>query len=108
MTGAGVLAGFCPPMSALLIMQLGYSDLASRREMLKMDAAAYRVEYQKILDNLNPSKVLDDLGKYAILLCWEAPGQFCHWGLVAEWLEAHLGRPVPEYREPSLFDNDNI
>jgi hypothetical protein len=85
-----------------------YSALAPRREMLKMDEATYRVEYQKILDKLDPQKVLDDLGEDAVLLCWEAPGKFCHRRLVAEWLEKHLGRPVPELvvsQEPGLFDN---
>jgi hypothetical protein len=82
-----------------------YPALAPRREMLKLDEANYRVEYQKILDNLDPRKVFEDLGQDAILLCWEAPGEFCHRRLVAEWLEAHLGVTVPEFREPSLFDD---
>jgi len=82
-----------------------YPALAPRREMLKMDEAAYRVAYQKILDNLDPQKVSEDLGEDAILLCYEPPGKFCHRRLVAEWLEAHLGVTVPELREPSLFDN---
>ena len=82
-----------------------YPALAPRREMLKMDEATYREEYQKILDNLDPREVYEDLGKNSILICWEAPGKFCHRRLVAEWLEKHLGVTVPELREPSLFDN---
>ncbi|MEW6657204.1 MAG: hypothetical protein AB1424_00960 [Thermodesulfobacteriota bacterium] len=82
-----------------------YPALAPRREMLKMDEAAYRVEYQKILDKLDPHKVFADLGEDAILLCWEAPGRFCHRRLVAEWLEKHLGVHVPELQEPGLFDD---
>ena len=82
-----------------------YPALAPRRQMLKLDEATYRIEYQKILDNLDPRQVFDDLGEDAILLCWEAPGKFCHRRLVAEWLEEHLGRLVPELREPGLFDN---
>jgi hypothetical protein len=31
------------------------------------------------------------------LLCWEAPGKFCHRRLVAAWLEDALGIDVPEY-----------
>jgi hypothetical protein len=84
-----------------------YPALAPRREMLKMDEASYRVEYQKILDSLDPRKVFEDLGEDAILLCWERPGKFCHRRLVAEWLEQNLGVTVPEIevrREPSLFD----
>jgi uncharacterized protein (DUF488 family) len=57
------------------------------------------------LDKLDPQKVFDDLGEDAILLCWEAPCQFCHRRLVAEWLEKHLGVNVPELQEPGLFDD---
>jgi uncharacterized protein (DUF488 family) len=82
-----------------------YPTLAPRREMLKMDEATYRVEYQKILDKLDPQKVFDELGENAILLCWEAPGKFCHRRLEAEWLAKHLGVKVPELQEPNLFDD---
>jgi hypothetical protein len=82
-----------------------YRALAPRQKMLKMDEATYRVEYQKILDKLNPRKVFADLGEDAILLCWEPPGKFCHRRLVAEWLEKHLEVSVPEMLEPGLFDD---
>jgi hypothetical protein len=32
------------------------------------------------------------------MLCWEAPGEFCHRRLVAEWLEGELGIQVPEWK----------
>ena len=71
--------------------------LAPRREMLKMDEATYREKYQTILDNLDPWKVYEDLGENSILICWEAPGKFCHRRLVAEWLEADRALcPIPE------------
>ncbi len=82
-----------------------YPALAPRREMLKLAEATYRLEYQKILDKLDPQKVFADLGEEAILLCWEAPGKFCHRRLVAAWLEKHLGVAVPELLEPGLFDD---
>jgi len=44
-------------------------------------------------------------GGDAILLCCEAPGEFCHRRLVTAWLEACLEVTVPEFREPSLFDD---
>ena len=82
-----------------------YPALAPRREMLKMAEGTYREEYQKILDNLDPQRVYEDLGGNSTLICWEAPGIFCHRRLVAAWLEEHLGVTVPELREPSLFDD---
>jgi len=72
--------------------------------MMTMDEASYREAYQKILDGLDPQEVFEDLREDAILLCWEAPGKFCHRRLVAEWLEKSLGVKVPELREASLFD----
>jgi hypothetical protein len=75
--------------------------------MLKMAEDAYRVEFQKILDKLDPQKVFDDLAEDAIMLCWEPPGKFCHRRLVAKWLEECLGVTVPELeareRQKSLF-----
>jgi len=82
-----------------------YPALAPTRQMLKMGEAEYRAAYQEILDRLDPRKVYEDLGENSILICWEAPGKFCHRRLVAEWLEKHLGVTVPELRDPSLFDN---
>jgi hypothetical protein len=79
-----------------------YLALAPRRNMLKMDEDAYREEYQKILDKLDPYQVYEDLGAEAIMLCWEPPGKFCHRRLVAAWLEEKLGVQVPE-----LPQNDN-
>ena len=81
-----------------------YKALAPRRKMMTMDEASYREAYQKILDGLDPQEVFEDLREDAILLCWEAPGKFCHRRLVAEWLEKSLGVKVPELREASLFD----
>lgn len=56
----------------------------------------YIIQYDEILSRLNPQKIYKILdGK--ILLCWEAPGDFCHRRLVAKWLENNLGIIVPEY-----------
>jgi uncharacterized protein (DUF488 family) len=48
------------------------------------------------LDKLDPGEVAYELGSEAVLLCWEAPGRFCHRRLVATWLEEALGVDVPE------------
>lgn len=79
-----------------------YKALAPRGKMMTLDEASYREAYQKILDGLDPQEVFEDLGEDAILLCWEAPGAFCHRRLVAEWLEEKLGVQVLE-----LPQNDN-
>jgi hypothetical protein len=73
-----------------------YPALAPREDMLHLEEADYRREYQKILDCLDPRQVYEDLGPDAVLLCWEPAGAFCHRRLVAEWLEEHLGVQVPE------------
>jgi len=66
-----------------------------------VDEAAYAIEYQRdVLCKLDAAKVVEDLGSDAVLLCWEAPGKFCHRRLVAAWLEEALGIEVPEYPPP--------
>jgi len=52
--------------------------------------------YAEVLDKLDPSKVLEDIGEDAILICWEEPGKFCHRHLVARWLREKLDIEVEE------------
>lgn len=70
--------------------------LAPTREMLKMSGDDYSREYAAILRRLDPHEIYRTLGKNAVLLCWERPGEFCHRRIVAEWLEYHTGEPIPE------------
>jgi len=61
------------------------------------DATFYTKCYEEqVLSVLNPQRVYDDLADKA-LLCWEAPGQFCHRRLVAEWLQKSLNVSIPEF-----------
>jgi len=60
--------------------------------------------YIEVLDRLDPKKTYEELGKEAILLCYEAPGKFCHRHLVAAWLKEKLGIEVEELdEEPDLI-----
>jgi hypothetical protein len=54
--------------------------------------------YKQVLDKLNPKEVYEELGKDAVLLCWEASDKFCHRHIVAEWLSYRLGVKVEEYK----------
>ncbi len=61
------------------------------------DEEFYKEQYYKeVLDKLEPQKVYNELGKNAVLLCWEKKGKFCHRRLVAEWLEKALGITIEE------------
>jgi hypothetical protein len=62
---------------------------------------AHAEDYLDLLANLNPLKVYAELGAFATLLCWEAPGWACHRRAVAEWLEAALGVQVLELGFPA-------
>jgi len=85
-----------------------YPKLAPHRNMLKMQPAQYDSEFEKILDNLNPLEVIEELhrlfGPKIVLLCWEAPNVACHRRIVAEWLEAELGDTITELG----FDREQI
>jgi hypothetical protein len=63
----------------------------------------YLTLYAKILSQLDPQVVWDDLhnladGKEPIILCFESPGTFCHRRLVANWLSINLGVLIQEGR----------
>ncbi len=51
---------------------------------------------REVLDKLDAQTVYNELGCNAILLCWEAPGKFCHRHLVAQWFKEKLGVEVIE------------
>jgi uncharacterized protein (DUF488 family) len=52
----------------------------------------------QVLDRLDAAQVLRELGgNNLILLCWEAPGEFCHRRVVAAWLQKELGLVVEEF-----------
>ena len=45
-----------------------------------------------------PMRVINDLGgDNFILLCWEAPGEFCHRRVVAAWMQKEAGVLVEEF-----------
>ncbi len=85
-----------------------YKALAPRRDMLKMDYDPYRVLYHRILEELTPATVWDELHDLVhphdpVLLCWEKTpllgppeGRWCHRRMVAEWFESHLNFQVLE------------
>lgn len=57
-----------------------------------------RLYKAQVLEKLNAWQVLRDLGgDNFILLCWEAPGEFCHRLVVAAWFKKELGLEVPEF-----------
>ncbi len=76
-----------------------YLDLAPTWAMLKMSSEDYLIEYNRILAQLDPVKVADEL-EGSIICCWEQPGVSCHRLYVANYLHDKLGIIVPEW-EPS-------
>ncbi len=55
-----------------------------------------RKYYATVLNRLNPEEVYQELGADAVLLCWEAPGKFCHRHIVARWLNKALNLNITE------------
>jgi len=64
--------------------------------MIKLPPEEYVPLYEEILSKLDPEDVWKELGSDAVLLCYEAPGKFCHRRLAAEWLERELDVEIPE------------
>jgi len=78
-----------------------YLQLAPRKKMLKLVSEQYDIEFQKILDKLNPVTIYDDLtnlsqGKDIVLLCYEKDVNDCHRQKVGNWLESKLQIQVEE------------
>lgn len=64
--------------------------------------------YTKVLKNLDPKEVLDELSKFGdkvILLCYENNLEFCHRHLVAIWLEVNLNIEIKEIK---IDENGNM
>jgi len=73
--------------------------LAPPRPLIKIiDEATFIPLYRaQVLDKLDPYKIIRDLGgDNFIMLCWEAPGEFCHRRVVAAWLRKETGVLVEE------------
>lgn len=84
-----------------------YIKLAPTFSMLKMPIDKYLLEYNKILENLDPNKVIEDLneiagGKPLVLLCYEKPNEFCHRQLVSAWLKDKLNIEIEEWKDTQL------
>ena len=76
------------------------SVLAPPRPLIKiMDEATFIPLYRaQVLDRLDAHKIIRDLGgDNFIMLCWKAPGEFCHRRVVAVWLEKATGIKVEEF-----------
>jgi hypothetical protein len=74
--------------------------LAPPRPLIKiMDPETFIPLYKaQVLDKLDPHKIIKDLGgDNSILLCWEAPGEFCHRRVVAAWMRKETGVLVEEF-----------
>jgi hypothetical protein len=87
--------------------------LAPTQELLfvKDDPNSYVPKYKaEVLSHLSADAILARLQYICeqaktdkvVLLCWEAPGKFCHRHLVAEWLRTELGIPVCEVAKEEL------
>jgi hypothetical protein len=77
-----------------------YTRLAPNRRLVKiMDPTTFtRLYKSEVLDKLDPMQVIRDLGgDNFVLLCWEAPGEFCHRRVVSVWMEKATGIKVEEF-----------
>ncbi len=85
-----------------------YKPLAPSWNLVKIaDPQEFiRLYRAQVLDKLDPRKVLLDLGgDDFIMLCWEAPGEFCHRVVVGAWLRKELGVVVEEFN-PKMKRHD--
>ena len=100
------IAGYLPPGVAISLgVPRGWRGarctvLAPPRPLIKiMDPTTFTRLYKaEVLDRLDPMRVITDLGgDNFIMLCWEAPGEFCHRRVVAAWMRKHTGVLIEEF-----------
>ena len=100
------IAGYLPQAVAISLgVPLGWRGrrctvLAPSRRLIKiMDPQTFTKLYRaEVLDKLDPVKVLRDLGgDNFVMLCWEAPGEYCHRRVVAAWMRKHTGVLIEEF-----------
>jgi len=70
-----------------------------------IDNDTYRRKYIELLESrrsnkLNLDYLLSSLPSPSYLLCYEAPGEFCHRRVFAEWVEEKCGLVIPEWKNP--------
>jgi uncharacterized protein (DUF488 family) len=97
------IARYPPWRGPLAFKGWRYMALAPSKDLLNawneksISEAEYIWRYNaETLSGLDPAQVYQELGNNAILLCYEAPGEFCYRRLIAGWFEEHLGVSVPE------------
>lgn len=75
-------------------------DLVKRYKQKQIDRQQYTHEYLELLKqrNFDAQKFVDGLTDGAVLLCYEAPGDFCHRRLLANYINGHTGITVSEWR----------
>jgi Protein of unknown function, DUF488. len=79
-----------------------YKKVAPSWRMIKLPEPQYRIEYANLLSKLDAEEVYNELGKNAIILCYEKPNEFCHRRLVADWIKNKLGIYVPEVADMEM------
>ena len=75
-------------------------SLAPPRPLIKiMDPETFIPLYRaQVLDRLDPYRIIRDLGgDDFVMLCWEAPGEFCHRRVVAAWIQKETGVVIEEF-----------
>jgi len=93
------IAGKCPSWyKGREYKKLAPSYLFFKKYKEDDDKQFYTEQYQKeILDKLDPQRIYEELGKDAVLLCWEKSSDFCHRHIVSSWLMKELGIEIKEY-----------
>jgi hypothetical protein len=100
----GKLAKELPYRYKRLLALFPSSELLKRWLTSAIDPEEYTKVYRGYLDSLGLEAVISQLekkstdneGKPLVLLCWCAPGDFCHRRVWADWYLEKTGQEVPE------------
>ena len=95
----GKIPELCPSLK--LFQRYRYGDVTEKE---------YTREYLEQLDKIGIREILmmiHTFGENVVLLCWEAPGRFCHRHILADYINKNSKLTVDEFplenKEPMLW-----
>lgn len=76
-----------------------FSKYKSSNQTLEDEEEYTREFIKQRLNILDPKEVYKELGKVAIILCYETSDKFCYIHIVAKWLSESLGINIQEIKK---------
>jgi hypothetical protein len=76
---------------------LPHNFLVASLKTAVISEETYRLRYIQLLDErIKDINIINTVLENSVLVCWEAPGKFCHRFIFADWYMQKTGYEIPE------------